>query len=142
VTDEKMVSICCHPNFRGKGYSWYDWTLVRYEDEHGNEKEYPSRVLSCIPRYSSIAGIETTTFDQIIQCCGKPTGRESFLFTEWNFQKEFHVVSSEAIVGLCFVLGEPEQQDSDVLVVSDKEKWASMFYESARVDYAITEDED
>ena len=23
-TDEKMVSICSHPNFRGKGYSWYD----------------------------------------------------------------------------------------------------------------------
>ena len=29
-TDEKMVSICSHPNFRGKGYSWYDWALIRY----------------------------------------------------------------------------------------------------------------
>ena len=27
-TDEKMVSIRCHPNFRGKGYSWYDWAFV------------------------------------------------------------------------------------------------------------------
>ena len=135
ATDEKMVSIRCHPNFRGKGYSWYDWALIRYEDDDGNEKEYPSRVLSCIPRQSRNAGIETDAFDLVIQCCGKPTGRESFLFTEWTFQKEFHVVSSEAVVSLCFVLGSPKQPDSNVLVVSDKLKWASMFYESAMVDY-------
>ena len=23
-TDEKLVSIRCHPNYRGKGYFWYD----------------------------------------------------------------------------------------------------------------------
>jgi hypothetical protein len=142
ATEEKMVSVRCHPNFRGKGYSWYDWALICYEDDDGNEREYPSRVLSCIPRYSSIAGIETTTFDLVIQCCGKPTGRESFLFTEWTFKKEFHVVSSEAIVGLCFVLGSPEQLDANVLVVSDKDKWASMFYESAKVDYTISTNAD
>ena len=137
-TDEKMVSIRCHPNYRGKGYPWYDWALIRYEDDDGNDKEYPSRVVSCIPRHSSVAGIETTTFDLIIQCCAKPEdgeGRESFLFTEWTFSKEFHVVSSEAIVGLCFVLPSPGVDDSNVLVVTEKEKWASMFYESANVDY-------
>ena len=133
-TDEKMVSIRCHPNYRGKGYSWYDWALIRYEDEDGNETEFPSRVVSCIPRHSSIAGIEKTTFDLIIQCCGEPSGRKSFLFTAWTFKKEFYVVSSESVVGLCFVLQGPEL-DSDVLVVTDKLKWPSMFYESTKVDY-------
>ena len=101
--------------------------------------EFPSRIVSCIPRPTSsiIAGGDktetTTTFDLIIQCCGAPTGRESFLFTEWTFEKEFYV-SSEAIVGLCFVLGSPDI-DSNVLVVADRETWASMFYESASVDY-------
>ncbi|KAI2502015.1 hypothetical protein MHU86_12418 [Fragilaria crotonensis] len=102
-----------------------------------NEMEYPSRIVSCIPRHSCFGGIETTTFDLIIQCCGKPTGRESFLFTEWTFEKEFHVVSSEAIVGLCFVPSNPDLADSDVLVVTDRDKWASMFYDSAMVDYTI-----
>jgi hypothetical protein len=27
-TEEKMVSICCHPNYRGKEYTWYDWALI------------------------------------------------------------------------------------------------------------------
>jgi hypothetical protein len=128
-TDEKMVSIRCHPNYRGKGYSWYDWALIRFEDDDGNEKEYPSRVVSCLPRH------ETNTFDLIIQCCGEPTGRESFLFTEWTFRKEFYVVSSEAIVSLCFVLGTHDLDSNSVLIVTDKLKWASMFYESAMVDY-------
>jgi hypothetical protein len=133
-TDEKMVSIRCHPNYRGKGYSWYDWALIRYEDDDGNEMEFPSRVVSCIPRHSSIAGIEKTTFDIIIQCCGKPTGRKSLLFTAWTFEKEFHVVSSEAVVSLCFVL-QGSDLDSDVLVVTDRQKWPSMFYDSTKVDY-------
>jgi hypothetical protein len=133
-TDEKMVSIRCHPNYRGKRYSWYDWALIRYEDDDGNEMEFPSRVVSCIPRHSSIAGIEKTTFDIIIQCCGKPTGRKSLLFTAWTFEKEFHVVSSEAVVSLCFVL-QGSDLDSDVLVVTDRQKWPSMFYDSTKVDY-------
>jgi hypothetical protein len=96
---------------------------------------YPSRVVSIIPRSgTSIAGIEQSTFDLIIQCCGELAGRQSFLFTQWTFKKEFHVVSSEAVIGLCFVLEGPDD-DSDVLLVTDKEDWASMFYESAMVDY-------
>jgi hypothetical protein len=133
-TDEKMISIRCHPNYRGKGYAWYDWVLIQYEDKDGNESNFPSRVVSCIPRHTSVAGIETTTFDLVIQCCGEPSGRKSFLFTAWTFKTDYYVVSSEAIVGLCFVLQGPEL-DSDVLVVTDKLKWASMFYESTKVDY-------
>ena len=91
--------------------------------------------MSCIPRRSSIDGVEKTTLDLIIQCCGEPSGRMSFLFTAWTFKKEFYVVSSESVVGLCFVLQGPEL-DSDVLVVTDKLKWPSIFYESTKVDYA------
>ena len=46
-----------------------------------------------------------------------------------------YMTVSEAIVGLCFVLPSPGVDDSNVLVVTEKEKWASMFYESANVDY-------
>ena len=124
-TDEKMVSIRSHPNYRGKGYAWYDWALIRFVDDDGNKSEYPSRIVSIIPRQGSVdTGDETTTtFDLIVQCCGKPaTRQQSFLlFTQWTFDKKFHVVSSEAIVGLCFVLGSPVG-DSDVLVVTGKKK--------------------
>ena len=103
-------------------------------DNDGHKSEYPSCVVSIIPRHRSIKteNETTTTFDLIIQCCGEHAGRESFLFTQWTFNKKFHVVSSEAIVGLCF---ESPIVDSDILVVTDKEKWASMFYKSALVDY-------
>ena len=137
-TDEKMISIRSHPNYRGKGYPWYDWALIRFIDDDGDETEYPSRVLSIIPRNSSMddIGNETmTTFDLIIQCCGERAGRRSFLFDQWTFDKKFYAVSSEAIVSLCFVLENPVA-DSDVIVVTEKEKWASMFYESATVDYS------
>ena len=100
--------------------------------------------MSCIPRPGgrrTIAGgdetgveTETPTFDLIIQCCGAPTGRESFLFTEWTFERDFYIVSSEAVVGLCFVL-QSSEVDSNVLVVTDRERWATLFYESALVDY-------
>ena len=105
-------------------------------DDDGQEDEFPSRVVSCIPRQSSIAGMEATTFDLIVQCCGEPSGRESFLFTEWTFDKKFYVISTEAIVRLCFVLETPNL-DSGVLVVPDKEEWASYFYESAMAEYTI-----
>jgi hypothetical protein len=96
--------------------------------------------VSCIPRHSCIGGIETTHFDLIIQCCDKRTGRESFLFTKWTFKKEFNVVSSEAMVGLCFVQNYPNHADADVLVATDRDKWASMFYDSAIVHYTIDDE--
>jgi hypothetical protein len=43
----------------------------------------------------------------------------------------------QAIVGLCFVLHNPNLVDADVLVATDRDKWASMFYDSAMVDYTI-----
>ena len=137
-TNEKMVSIRCHPNYRGKGYCWNDWALIRYVYDDGDVKDFPSRVVCCcIPRHNIIDGVETTTFDLVVQCCGEPTGRESFLFTEWTFNKTFHVVSSEAVVQLCFVPLESTTPDSDVLIVSEKEKWVSLFYELAMVDHTI-----
>ena len=136
TTDEKMIAIRCHPNFRGKGYAWYDWVIIRYEDEGGIKTKFPSHVLSCVPRHSiGIDGIETITFDLIVQCCGERTGRKSFLFTAWTFEEDFHIVSSDAVVDLCFILQGPELGAGDVLVVTDRLKWAPMFYKSARVDY-------
>jgi hypothetical protein len=135
-TDEQVKSIRCHPYYREKGYSWYDWALVRFVNEDGQEDEFPSRVVSCIPCQSSIAGMETTKYDIIFQCCSEPSGRESYLFTEWAFDKKFYFISAEAIVCLCFVLESPDL-DSGILVVADKVEWASYFYESAKVKYAI-----
>ncbi len=40
-------------------------------------------------------------------------------------------------VGLCFVLHNPNLVDADVLVATDRDKWASMFYDSVMVDYTI-----
>ena len=131
--DEKLISIRCHPNYRGKGFPWYDWAVIRFKDDNGDETDFPSRILSCIPRYGS-SGTESPTYDIVIQCCDEPTGRESQLFTEWSFNKDFYVVSTTAIVGLCFVLVSSEI-DGTVLVVKDRSEWASTFYDAASFDY-------
>ena len=97
---------------------WYNWAIIRFKDDNGDETDYPSQILSCILRHNS-SGTETPTFDIVIQCCDEPTGRESQLFTEWYFNKDFYVVSTTTIVGLCFVLVSSEV-DGTVLVVKDR----------------------
>ena len=138
-TDEKLISIRCHPNYRGKGSPWYDWALIQYEFDNGDVIDFPSRIVSCIPRFTS-SGMETSC-DLVVQCCSKPSGRESLLFTEWYFKKDFHVVSATAIVRLCFVLVSSEV-DGTVLVVKDKLDWASTFYDAASIEYDVPEPEE
>ena len=125
---EKCISIRAHPNFRGKGFPWYDWALIRFEDDDGNLDDFPCRIMSCIRRQGHTA--EESTFDLVVQSCSKPTGRESILFTEWTFNKEFHVVASTALVSLCYVLVDGWELTDTVFVVKDKGKWASLFYNS------------
>jgi hypothetical protein len=91
VTKEKMICIC---------YPWYDWALIQFELSTGVKKDFPCRVVACVPRQTN----NGFSFDLIVQSCHEPTGRESFLFTEWSFRKEFHVVSATALVTLCLVL--------------------------------------
>jgi hypothetical protein len=129
---EKLICIRCHPNYRGKGFCWYDWAFIRFEDDRGQMRDYPCRILSCIPR--KLGGNETT-FDLVVQSCGQPTGRESILFTEWSFNRDFYVVPATALVTLCFVLVS-NAADGSVLVVKDKSQWASNFYEAAQTVYA------
>ena len=50
-TDEKMIAIRCHPNFRGKGYAWYDWVIIRYEDEDGIKTEITCLELCTTPQH-------------------------------------------------------------------------------------------
>jgi hypothetical protein len=130
---ERLISLRCHPNYRSKGYPWYDWAIIRTENpKDGTEEEYPSRILSCIPR---IAGDGNgMSYDLVVQFCSHPSGRESFLFTEWLFNTDYYVVSATALVGLCFVLVSSEA-DGKVLVVKDKTEWSSIFYDSASVVY-------
>ena len=130
--DDRLISLRCHPNYRGKGHPWYDWVIVRTEDDNGDETEYPSRVVSCIRRFD--VEDNDTTFDLVVQCCTTPTGRESFLYTEWNFSKKFYAVPATALVSLCFVLISSEANGT-VLVVNDRQDWPSAFYESANVVY-------
>jgi hypothetical protein len=74
------------------------------------------------------------TFDLVIQCCGKATLRESFLFTEWTFKPDFYVVEASAVVTLCLVI--PSTSDgSKVLVARDRSNWASQFCDAANVQY-------
>ena len=129
---ERLISLRCHPNYRSREYPWYDWAIIRTENKEGVEEEYPSRILSCIPRFAG-AGNDTT-FDLVVQFCSRPSGRESFLFTEWLFNTDFYVISATALVGLCFVLVSSEAEGK-VLVVTDKNKWASIFYDAASVVY-------
>ena len=130
VTKEKMICIRCHPNFRAKGYPWYDWALIQFELSTGVKKDFPCRVVACVPRQTD----NGFSFDLIVQSCHEPTGRESFLFTEWSFRKEFHVVSATALVTLCLVLCSSDL-NGDVLVVNDRDKWPSYFYEAANIEY-------
>jgi hypothetical protein len=125
-----MICICCHPNFRAKGYPWYDWALIQFELSTGVKKDFPCCVVACVPRQTD----NGFSFDLIVQSCYEPTGRESFLFTEWSFRKEFHVVSATAMVTLCLVLCSSDL-NGDVLVVNDRDKWPSYFYEAANIEY-------
>jgi len=128
-TRDTLISIRCHPNYRGKEIPWYDWALVRFVDDNGETKDYPSRIVCCIKRH----GIQST-FDLVVQCCDSCTGRESILFTEWTFKTDFYVVSATAVVSLCFVIPSSFHTNmsnmSSVLVVKDKADWASSFYET------------
>ena len=118
TTKEKMICIRCNPNFRSKGYPWYNWALIQFELSTGLKKDFPCCVLACVPRQSD----NGTTFDLIVQSCHTPTGRESFLFTEWLFRKEFHVVSATALVTLCLNLCSSSDLNGNVLVVYDRDK--------------------
>jgi len=127
---EKCISIRAHPNFQGNGYPWYDWAFAQFEDDEGNLLgDFPCRIVSCIHRHGADSR-ENMTFDLVVQSCNEPTGRESILFTEWTFNRKFHVVSSTALVSLCYVLVDGCELMDIVFVVKDKEKWASLFYES------------
>ena len=129
---ERLISLRCHPNYRSKGHPWYDWAIIRTENDDGSEGDYPSRILSCIPRVAGVGN--DMTYDLVVLCCSHPSGRESFLFTEWLFNTNYYVVSATALVGLCFVLVSSEAEGK-VLVVKDKPEWSSTFYDSANVVY-------
>jgi hypothetical protein len=43
-SNKKMISIRCHPNYRGKGFAWYDWAFTRFEVDRGQMRDYPCRV--------------------------------------------------------------------------------------------------
>ena len=130
-----MISIRCHPNYRGKGFAWYDWAFIRFEDDSGQTRDYPCRILSCIPRNNLGNESPSDTFDLVVQSCGQPTGRESILFTEWSFSRDFYIVPATALVTLCFVLVS-NPTDGSVLVVKDKSQWASNFYDAAQIVYS------
>ena len=125
-----MICICCHPNFRGKGNPWYNGALIQFELSKGVNNDFLCRVLACIPRQTD----NGAHFDLIVQSCHGPSDRESFLFTEWLFRKEFHEVRATALVTLCLVLCISDL-NRDVLVVNDRAKWLSYFYEAANVEY-------
>ncbi|KAI2499918.1 hypothetical protein MHU86_14539 [Fragilaria crotonensis] len=118
-SEEKCISIRAHPNFRGDGYPWYDWALIRFEDNQGNLDDFPCRIVSCIHRRGHPQ--EDKSFDLVVQSCNQPTGRESILFTEWTFDRKFYVVSSTALVSLCYVLVDGCELTDTVFVVKDKE---------------------
>jgi hypothetical protein len=111
---QKMICIRCHPNFRGKEYPWCDWALIQFELSTGVKKDFPCHVLAYVPRQSD----NGTTFNLIGQSCHKPTGCQSFLFTEWSFRKEFHVVSATPLVALCLVLCSSSDLNGNVLVIN------------------------
>jgi hypothetical protein len=134
-SNEKMIRIRCHPNYRGKGFAWYDWAFIRFEDDSGQTRDYPCRILSCIPRNNLGNESPSDTFDLVVQSCGQPTGRESILFTEWSFSRDFYIVPATALVTLCFVLVS-NPTDGSVLVVKDKSQWASNFYDAAQIVYS------
>ena len=54
-------------------------------------------------------------------------------------KKEFHVVNASALVTFCCVLGGKDlSNEGNVLVVNDKDKLSSYFYDAASVQYVGT----
>ena len=66
TTKEKMICICCHPNFRGKGYPWYDWALIQFELNTGVKKDFLCRVLACVPRQTDNTGTTLTSLSKAV----------------------------------------------------------------------------
>ena len=58
ASKDKMIHVRCHPNYRSSGKGWYDWAYIRFEDPDGESStDYPSKILSCIPRHRDMARI-------------------------------------------------------------------------------------
>jgi hypothetical protein len=60
TTKEKMICIFCHPNFRAKGYPWYDWALIQFELSTGVKMDFPCCVLACVPSNAKMKQLSTT----------------------------------------------------------------------------------
>ena len=134
---ECLIHIRCHPDYRRNG-PWYDWALIRFEDDAGNCTDYPSRILACIPRqqqqnHTVHPTEDAPLFELVVQCCSVPTDaqRSLLLFTAWEFCHDFYVVEASALVGACFVV--PACSDmSRVLVVQDRSQWPSLFLKACQ----------
>ena len=146
TSEQLLIAIRCHPNYRGEG-AWYDWAIIRFEDEAGLITDYPSRVVSCVIRTQplpephvngNVEDSHTQTpqpeFDLVVQCCTTTTKHESLLYDEWMFSTDFYVVPATAVVASCFVLSACFDK-SRVLVVKDETTWSNLFYAGANMEY-------
>ncbi len=132
-SNEKCLSIWAHPNFRGNRFPWYDdLAFIWFEhDDHGNLDDFPCCILSCVHRREHRG--KESTFDHLVQYCSKSTGGKSVLFIKWDFSREFHVVSSTALlVSFYYVLFDGWELTDTVFVVKDRHKRASLFHNSIR----------
>lgn len=146
TSEQLLIAIRCHPNYRGEG-AWYDWAIIRFEDEAGLITDYPSRVVSCVIRTQplpepqvngNVEDSHTQTpkpeFDLVVQCCTTTTEHESLLYDEWMFSTDFYVVPATAVVASCFVLSACFDK-SRVLVVKDETTWSNLFYAGVNMEY-------
>jgi hypothetical protein len=125
----KISALLCLHTFSVVVHTSFPAAHIRFEDADGESfADYPSKILSCISRQRD--GVDT--FDLIIQCCGKATLREPFLFKEWTFKPDFFVVETSAVVTSCLVIPSTSN-GSKGLVSRDRTDWASQFCDAANV---------
>jgi hypothetical protein len=125
MLNKKMISIRCHPNYRDKGIAWYDWLFIRFEEEHGQPRNEPCRILSCTPRNNG-GKLWRTNWLRVHPLHGVV------------FQQGLLHCSSNSTCHLCFVMV-INPADGSVLVVKDKSLWASNLHETAQTVYVYNE---
>ena len=112
----------CHPCYQSNG-PIFDWMNVVFE-----HKTNKSKTQTCPCRLAAVV-LHTTNEDRfqlVVQCAQNRTGRDSVLFQEWHWSKQYSVISPATIEGPCFVVS-IKDDTSTILQTKSRHLWPTEF---------------
>ena len=102
----------------------YDWLNIALDPDD------PSSVTPC--KLASVIVHEEKSenewYELVVQKCSEKTGRDSALFTEWEWNEEMLIVATKQVVSPSFVVVVSETEDSCIVMEAlPIQKWAHQF---------------